>query len=174
MKTKNISINIPKQLGVNCYHIVAFNHKKYGFKNLSKLLSSIDNFRILSEFDDSKVILNLIRNYNKIISILLIIGSIIIVLSFIINYWILLGLFVILFSFIFLMKQYKDYLTFLAARLLSIEFLINNLADWGTKYPVEQSYLNNMFDEFSINKRTFWLQYYIDIKNPDVINALKP
>lgn len=170
-------MNLPKELITNCNQLVEGSHKKISFKNLPRLIAVKENMLVLSSIPIAETVLKSVNASFRLRNLVWIIGIVIIILAVIFNYWFFLGLIIVVIADRYLAKSDKNSWMFLASILLSIEILVDNFAGWGTAFPTERVEAIKLFDNLSINKRTFWLDYYLvnrDKIEPDIIKDFGP
>ncbi len=151
---------IPDELFSICTNAVNEFHRKNGFGNLSAMISTDDNSKVIALVPEALAVLESANRYLKIRKFCFLASIGIVCLAWLIPWWTLSVIVVIFLSDRILTVREKEGWKFLAAVLLGLEMLSNDFSGWGKAYPQERAEALGILKGGPESGRTAWLDFY--------------
>lgn len=171
------NLRLPQDLISKCYQIAISAQRTRKTGDIAKIITSHRHILLLSSIDDGLTILRSVKAFFKIRLIAWILIILLLVVTFTLSKWTVLGAIALFVADRYIAKREKDSWAFLSALLLTAEMLINDFAGWGTAFPNEQKEVGKLYNDFSIDAQTIWLDYYLENRSEissEIILAFGP
>ena len=164
---------IPEKLFIFCSGLVMKTHEQFGYLNLPKHIVQKEYMFMLVTINDTYKVMKSANSSFKIKNVLFFLFIVMLVLSWLISWWILLSELLIILIIVKLRNTEKSSYMYLSSFLLSLEMIVNDFANLGSKYPKQMKEALQLMTDSECKNKTYWLDFYLPRRNELSLEVLE-